>query len=157
MQTATVSELKKELATRSPKELLEICLTLSKFKKENKELLTYLLYEASNEENYIEEVKQTIDTDFAAIATTRFYLVKKQIRKILKNTKKHIRYSKKKPTEIELLLHFCKTLQSSYPAFHRSRVLQNMFDTQVRMIERKIEKVHEDLQYDYTIELEELL
>ena len=75
----------------------------------------------------------------------------------MKSTKKYIRYSKKKPTEIELLLHFCKTLQTAYPSFHRSRVLQNMFDTQVRMIERKIEKVHEDLQYDYTIELEELL
>ena len=49
MKTATVTELKKELKTRSQSDLVELCLKLSKFKKENKELLTYLLYEADNE------------------------------------------------------------------------------------------------------------
>ena len=47
MKTATVTVLKKELKYKSNDELLNLCLTLSKFKKENKELLTYLLFEAS--------------------------------------------------------------------------------------------------------------
>ena len=48
MKAVNVSRLKTELNNRSPKELLEICLRLSKFKKENKELLTYLLLEADD-------------------------------------------------------------------------------------------------------------
>ena len=53
MKTATIKELKQELSHKSSAELLEICLNLSKFKKENKELLTYILYEADYEEGYI--------------------------------------------------------------------------------------------------------
>ena len=64
MKAATVKELRDKLKDCSPKELMEICLRLSKFKKENKELLTYLLYESKDESNYIESVKQEIDTKF---------------------------------------------------------------------------------------------
>ena len=49
MKTAAVKDIKQELLQRSPKELLALCLRLSRFKKENKELLTYLLFEASDE------------------------------------------------------------------------------------------------------------
>ena len=61
MKAVTVKVLKDELVHRSPKEMLEICLRLSKFKKENKELLTYLLFEAGDEASYIESVKREID------------------------------------------------------------------------------------------------
>ena len=49
MKAATVSQLKKELQHRNPDELLQLCLRLARFKLENKELLTYLLFEADNE------------------------------------------------------------------------------------------------------------
>ena len=58
MKAASLSELKKELSSRPPQELLELCLRLTKFKKENKELLTYLLYEASNEPAFVKSVKK---------------------------------------------------------------------------------------------------
>jgi hypothetical protein len=61
MKTATVRELKQELSHLSHNEILELCLRLSKFKKENKELLTYLLFEESNESIYIENVKIEVD------------------------------------------------------------------------------------------------
>jgi len=64
MKAVTVTELKQELNNRSPKELLDLCLRLSKFKKENKELLTYLLFESSEEASYIESVKREIDQQF---------------------------------------------------------------------------------------------
>ena len=35
--------------------------------------------------------------------------------------------------------------------------VQNVFDSQVRMIKKAIEKMHEDLQYDYELELNNLL
>ena len=46
MKASTVSELKEELKHLPPAQLLELCLRLARFKKENKELLTYLLFEA---------------------------------------------------------------------------------------------------------------
>lgn len=156
MKAATVYELKKELGTRSPKELIELCLRLSKFKKENKELLTYLLYEAADEAAYIESVKREIDGQFELINKKNYYFVKKGVRKILRETKKYIRYSKKKPTEVELLLHFCLKLKNMSPSFSRNRVLSNIYERQISMIKKAVATLHEDLQYDYELELEAL-
>ena len=149
-------QLKDELTTRSPKELLEICLRLSKFKKENKELLTYLLYEAADEEDFIRGIKQEIDEQFEEVNKKNFYLIKKGIRKILAHTKKHIRYSQNKATEVELLIYFCKKLKTFSPSIRKSTILLNMYQRQIQMIKNKIEKLHEDLQYDFGVELEEL-
>lgn len=157
MKAVTVKQLKDELSYKSANELKELCLHLSKFKKENKELLTYLLFESHNEEGYIQSIKDQMDEQFEEINTNSFYYIRKSVRKILSMTKKFIRYSKKKETETELLLYFCKKLKDFRPSIKRSTRLQNVFDTQVRMIKKAIDKLHEDLQYDYELELNQLL
>lgn len=157
MKAATVSEIKQELQHRSPKELAELCLTLSKFKKENKELLTYLLYEKSNETRYIQSVKNEIDEQFEMVNKKNFYLIKKGIRKALRNLKKYIRYSKRKDTEVELLIYFCRKMKDFTPAISRSKVLVNMYKQQISMIKKTLPKLEEDLQYDFGVELEEFL
>ena len=53
MQTATIAKLKRELKFKSEEELKELCLLLAKFKKDNKELLTYLLFERGDEDAFI--------------------------------------------------------------------------------------------------------
>jgi hypothetical protein len=40
METASISEIKKELKTLTPQQLQDICIRLAKYKKENKELLS---------------------------------------------------------------------------------------------------------------------
>tara|TARA_R110002096_G_scaffold431947_1_gene647884 strand:- start:114 stop:587 length:474 start_codon:yes stop_codon:yes gene_type:complete len=156
MKTATVTELKKELKTRSQTDLVELCLKLSKFKKENKELLTYLLYEADNEQLYIVNVKQEIDLQFLEINRKSTYIIQKNVRKIQRNVKKYIRYSKQKETEIQLLMHFSHLLYDLIPTVNSS-VLVNLFNRQIEIISKKIGALHEDLQFDYERELEDLL
>ncbi|MGK0388044.1 MAG: hypothetical protein ACI94Y_000772 [Maribacter sp.] len=156
MKAASVKELRQELNHRSQKELIELCLRLSKFKKENKELLTYLLYDADNEEGYIRDVKAEIDLQFDNINTKSYYFIKKSVRKIQREVKKYIRYSKKKETEVELLVHFCKTFKEMKPSMSRSTVLKNIYDRQIGLIKKNIAALHEDLQYDYTLELESI-
>lgn len=156
MKTATVKELKEELAKRSAKELVELCLRLSKFKKENKELLTYLLFESLDEQGYIRNVKSEIDQQFTEINTRSYYFIKKGVRKILRNIKKYTRYSKKKETEVELLLYFCSKLKDFTPSIGRNRVLKNLYYKQLDLIEKAVASLHEDLQYDYGMEIDEL-
>ena len=55
MRSASVHEIKQELLTLKPAELVELCLRLAKFKKENKELLNYLLFEAQDEQGAMPE------------------------------------------------------------------------------------------------------
>ena len=157
MKAVTIKQLKDELSHKSALDLKELCLHLARFKKENKELLTYLLFESHDEEAYIQTIKEEVDIQFDEINTNSFFYIRKSTRKILSSIKKHIRYSKKKDTEAELLLYFCKKLKAFKPSLKRSTRLQSIFDTQVRMIKKAIEKLHEDLQYDFQLELNELL
>src|SRR5688572_5654469 len=156
MKAATISELKQELVNLSQKELVELCLRLGRFKKENKELLTYLLFEASDTEQYIHSVKQETDTTFSDINKSNLYIAKKSLRKILRMTNKYIRYTGDKVVETEVLLHYNSLLKNSKIAYHKSPALLKLYQGQLKKIKTAIAALHEDLQYDYTRQLEEL-
>jgi DNA polymerase III gamma/tau subunit len=143
MKAATVTEIKKELKLKSKEELLELCLSLAKFKKENKELLTYLLYEASDEEAYIHSVKNEIDLLFEEINTQSYYWMNKTLRKILRMTKKYIRYSKKKTTEVELLIYFIQKMLNLRPSIKNSTGLNNLYERLLLSIQKSIAKLHD--------------
>jgi hypothetical protein len=156
MKAASLSELKAELKTLPPAQLLEICLHLAKYKKENKELLTYLLYEAQDESAYIKGIKDLISEQFEDINKSNIYFAKKTIRKILRTTSKYIKYSGSKQTEIELLLSFCKKVKDLGIAIHTSTALTNLYNRQIQKIEKALATMHEDLQYDYKEDLNSL-
>jgi len=156
MKAATAKEIKSELETLPKKELVDLILNLSRFKKENKELLTYLLYEEKHEDLYISGVKKEMDEAFSEINTKSFYLVKKSIRKILRTTKKYIRYSKQKETDIALRIYFCTKLKNFKPSISSSKTMMMLYDREVASITKVVKTLHEDLQWDYTRELENL-
>jgi DNA repair photolyase len=156
MKAVTLREIKKELNTLSTQEIQDLCLRLSRFKKENKELLTYLLFESHNESGYIESVKGYMDVEFEVINTDSYFYMRKSMRKILRNVKKFVRYSLKKETEVELLLYFCEKLKHFKPSISRSVQLQNMYNRQLLLAKKIISGLHEDLQYDYNLMLEDL-
>jgi hypothetical protein len=155
-KSLSIKELKEELRQRSPNELLELCLRLSRFKKENKELLTYLLFESSDEQTFIISVQKEVDEQFEQINRKSSYLIKKSIRKILRNIRKYIRYSQKKETEVRLLIYFCSKLNEFRPSIHSNKALGNLYDSQIAYIRKTMLTLHEDLQYDYGKELEQL-
>ena len=157
MKPVTIKKIQDELHYKSSQELIELCLVLSKFKKENKELLTYLMFDKEDEETYINKVKEYVTFLFEEINTKSFFYIRKSVRKILRITKKQIRYSKKKDTEVELLLHFCKELKELNPSISKSPRLQNIYNRQLLLIKKSISTLHEDLQYDYQLELDFLL
>jgi hypothetical protein len=153
LKSATVKQLKDELKHLSSDDLINLCLRLSRFKKENKELLTYLLFESHNESSYIQVIKNEMDDEFEMINTNSYFYIKKSVRKILRNVKKYIRYSLNKETEIELLLYFCKKLKGFSPSIDNNVSLTNIYLRQIQTIKKKLILLHEDLQYDYQIEL----
>lgn len=153
MKTATIKEIKTELGEITKLELVALCLELGKFKKENKELLTYLLFESGNEEQFILEIKDETKIQFQSINTNSYFYIKKSVRKILRRIKTYIRYSKNKETEVELLLFFCTQMKALVPSIKENIALHNIYKREILAIEKKILKLHEDLQFDYNIEL----
>ena len=155
MKASSVSEIKKDLEKRDRQELIAYCLKMAKFKKENKELLDFLLFEADDISNYIEKVKQETDNLFIGMNKTNVYYIKKSVRKILRNVNKYIRFANSKQVESELLIHFCNCMvQYSIPV-KKSRQLINLYESQLKKIEDALSQLHPDLQYDLKRQLVE--
>ena len=156
MKAATIVTLKKELETLDAEHLKSLCLRLARFKIENKELLTYLLFESEDEAFYIEGIKEQTDKLFEEINTKSYFYIKKSVRKILRLLKKYARYSNSKETEVELLLYYCHKLKTLKPSINNNVTLTKIYLKQIENIENKIIKLHEDLQFDYREKLVQL-
>lgn len=156
MKAATVHEIKQELLNCKPAETVELCLRLSRFKKENKELLTYLLFEAHNEEGFVRSVKNEIDELFSDINQSQLYFAKKSLRKIVRIINKYSRYSGIKETDLALRIHFCTILKESGIPISQNAVINNLYLSQLKKINAVLATLHEDLQYDYRRQVDEL-
>ncbi|HEX6332690.1 MAG TPA: hypothetical protein VFZ78_00610, partial [Flavisolibacter sp.] len=123
MKAASSSEIKEALRQQAHGRLVDICLRLARFKKENKELLTYILFEADDEAAYVSSVKKEMDAGFAALNKSSVYLAKKTIRKVLRTANRFTRYAGSATVEAELLLHFCYLLKHSGVQLRKSTAL----------------------------------
>jgi hypothetical protein len=156
MKASTIQQIKQELATLKPAQLNALCLRLAKFKKENKELLSYLLFEASDEAAYLQSVKTELAEQFASINTGSVYFIKKSLRKIVRIINRYSKYSDETATEIDLRLYFCEQVNAqgwvipNKLGTSRNKALDNIYEGQVKKIKSLIATLHEDLQYDYT-------
>jgi hypothetical protein len=149
MKTATINELKQELINCTPSQVTDLCLRLAKFKKENKELLTYLLFEAHDTVTYIQSIKNEMDEQFAGINKSNAYFIKKSLRKILRMINKYSRYSSLATVDAELLIYFCQQMKDMNFDNSGNQVLSNIYQNQLKRIDKAVASLHEDLQYDY--------
>lgn len=156
IKVASVKEIKEELTHVGARELLALCVRLARFKKENKELLSYLLFHAGDLEGYIRGIKAEMDEQFGEINRSNLYLCKKSLRKILKTTNKYIRFTGSTEAEVELLIHYCQDLKRSGIPVSKSTALTKLYDGQLKKIKAAISLLHEDLQYQYNQELDKL-
>jgi hypothetical protein len=148
MKTATIQEIKQELQAIPHNELAELMLKLARSKKENKELLTFLLFESNDITSYIDGVKIEMEASFLDINVSHVYFAKKTIRKVLRITNKYIRFSGSKQAEAELLIHFCKLVKDSGIKIDKNPALKNLYQNQLKKIEKAMDSLHEDMQYD---------
>lgn len=149
MKAASISEIKQELAKVPAKELLALCLKMAKYKKENKELLSFLLFESDDVDQYVVAIKEEIDDSISEINTSNLYLIKKSLRKILRNTNKYIKYTSSDEVGAEVLIYFCNAVKSQGFKINRSTALQNLYSGQIKKIHSLIKNLEEDLQHDF--------
>jgi membrane-anchored protein YejM (alkaline phosphatase superfamily) len=157
MKAASLSELKKELQQMQPKDLVDLCVHLSKYKKDNKEYLDYLLFQAHDKTSFIKKVKQEIDEHFNELKLqANLYYVKKGLRKQLRLITKYNKYLGEKALAADLLIYFCGKLKHSGISYHKSQLIVNLYDQQLKKINTLINSLHEDLQQDYLNDLEKI-
>lgn len=152
MKAATVNEIRKELQHQDADVLKDICLRLIKYKKENKELVTYLLYESNDENGYINAIKEEMKEEFKTIkAQVNAYYIKKTLRKILRWVNRQVRYSGIPETELEIRIEFCSLMKSNRIPMQPGTVLGNIYMQQVKKIKSLLGKLPEDKQADFSM------
>ena len=157
MKAATISEIKNELKDQGQNELMTIALRLARFKKENKELLTYLLFESQDEASYRSAIRSMISEEMKEVNISNLYYCKKNLRRILRAVDRFIRYSGIKETEADIRIHYCKEMLNRKVPLHRTKALENIFSGQLKKVQKAIDSLHPDLQFDYKTELSEIL
>lgn len=156
MSTSSIQEIKQELSNLPPEEVTALCLRMARFKKENKELLHYLLFEAHDTDAYTQLAKDEMEQGFSDIPITQVYFTKKRLRKILNQLNKRVKYTGSKEVALELSLHFCALLNEHHIPFKKYPILNNIRNQQLKKINTLLATVHEDLQYDYRRKLDSL-
>lgn len=156
MKPEKLGDIKKELLSRSVQELTDICLRLAKYKKENKELLNYLLYDAAEPLEYANQVKLFLEEEFKNLQK-HYYYSTKSLRKIIRLINRHAKYTASKQVELELALWFCDNFLLYADLRTSHKPLQGLLSRQFEKISKLIPKLHEDLQFDYKKEFETLL
>jgi hypothetical protein len=152
MKSASINEIKLALHNLNPKEMVQICLRMAKYKKENKELLSYLLYEADDELQFIENIKFEIDDYLDKIEAVNFSNMLKKLRKAVRIANKYIKFSGSKNVEVAVLIYICQKLKP-FTRQTSSTALMNLYHRQIIKIDKALLKLDEDLQYDYHQEI----
>ncbi len=149
MIKAKLPELKRELESLPQPELVRLCLRIAKHKTENKELLDYLLWSASDPLLYAQDFKADILLPFET-PFVNAYSFTKSIRKSLRLISKYLRFTGSRQGECELLLALVEYYHTNYRREFRTAALSRIMFRCLKKASTNISKLHEDIQADYT-------
>ena len=92
---------------------MDLTLRLIKYKTENKELISYLLFDEDDLAGYIADLRDEVSVLFDDIHPFPPYQTKRGVRKALKFISRYSKYTNAKETESELLLHLCSLMKQN--------------------------------------------
>lgn len=149
MQLPSLAQIKKELKTLDEKELIDVIIDLSKFTRDNKAYLYFRLFEKDNPRLFVEMVEGELEWHFQNANTKSYFTAKKSAQAIRRKLNKNLKLTKDKTAQIELIAYFCEKIRAyGYLGYHHP-VIENLYQAQIRKMEKLIAGLHEDLQYDY--------
>lgn len=155
MKSGSLQEIKRELKELPHEQLMELCVQLLRYKKENKDYLDFLLFEAHNKTGFADRARSEVSEEINAIDKgANLYYVKKSLRRILRRLVKYCRYLDDKALAAGLHIHFCACLKDSGIPFEQSKHLVSLYLQELKKIDQFIAALHPDLQGDYTREVE---
>lgn len=157
MNAASAQSIKAALQQCDKKELIAFCLRLSRFKKENKELLSFLLFDEKDPAEFLLQAKAEIDELFLQVNTAHVFYAKKTIRKIVRMLNKYGRItSDDKSLSLEMIIRFLTNFQGLNMKWQKEKLLVNIYTAQFKKAQQLMNAMHEDLRYEYERQLERL-
>jgi hypothetical protein len=143
-----LGNLKQELQEQDRKNLMELCLQLARFRQENKELITFLLFHSHQPLTYADEYKIMIEEPFDKFLMNPYYLAK-GIRKSFRLIGRYAKITKSKEGECELYLHLARLFEERIQGRLVHKALIILLERALKKAFNLIVKMHEDYQMDY--------
>jgi hypothetical protein len=156
LEISSTKEIKQELQHLEKADLIELCLNLVKAKKFNKELVHVMLFEQNNLHDYIQEIKADTALLFDDVHRTNAFYAKKTLRKIVKHCNNYCQFANEPIVYVDVLLHFCDCFKETVPSLFKNPVTENIYKSQFKKALKYIAMLHEEEQYDYKKQLENL-
>lgn len=157
MNLPTLAELKKQLMLLDQKELVALLTDLAKFNKDNKTLLYFKVQERDDPGLFVQESIRELDAEFLkGYYSNSYHTAKKSAQRIRRRLNKLLSINKDKAVHADLLIAFCKSMKEYGYLDFRHPVIDNLYAQQVRKLEKTLESLHEDIQYDYEATVLEL-
>jgi hypothetical protein len=151
-----LSDLKKELLELNKPELIQLCLRVAKLKRENKELLAYLIFDADDPLFYAQKLKPEIKEVFEQPFQHAYYLTK-SIRKVMRLITKYYRFTSNKQGETDLLIYLVEEFHQSWRHEYRYQALGKVIFRCLEKAQTNLKKIDEDFRADFEQPLAELL
>jgi hypothetical protein len=143
-----LSDLKKELLELSKPELIQLCLRVAKLKRENKELLAYLIFDSDDPLFYAQKLKPEIKEVFEQPFQHAYYLTK-SIRKAMRLITKYYRFTSNKQGETELLIYLVEEFYLSWRNEYRYQALGKVIYRCLEKAQSNLKKIDEDFRADF--------
>ncbi len=151
-----LSDLKKELLELSKPELIQLCLRVAKLKRENKELLAYLIFDSEDPLFYAQKLKPEIKEVFEQPFQHAYYLTK-SIRKAMRLITKYYRFTSNKQGETELLIYLVEEFYLSWRNEYRYQALGKVIFRCLEKAQSNLKKIDEDFRADFEDPINELV
>lgn len=156
MKPADSKDIKAALTKLESATLREIILRLARLKKENKELLTYILFDAADKEGYVAEINHYVTQQMGEVNVKSAHFARKSLRRILKTAWRLVKYSGDAECVIQVNLHLLEEMNKSKIPFGKSTALENIRSQVKAAIEKNLKLVHADLAHDFKRQLQKM-
>jgi hypothetical protein len=151
-----LSDLKKELSELSKPDLIKLCLRVAKLKRENKELLAYLIFDSDDPLFYAQKLKPEIKEVFEQPFQHGYHFTK-SLRKTTRLITKYYRFTSNKQGETELLLYLVDQFHLSWRYEYRYQALGKVIFRCLEKAQANLKKIDEDFRADFEHPIAELL
>jgi len=153
MKPATLVQIRKELETISPQRLMALTLRLIKLKSENKEFVSYLLFDEDQLSEYLADLKFEISEVLDGASFTQPLIAKKALRKCQKYITKHAKYMGSKDAEAELYMFLLRKIHEKGINRYTHRAIQLIYLRIIEKTKKLLPTIHNDLRGDFEIEI----
>ena len=152
MDKCSIASIRKELKNLEREELVLVCLRLARYKKDNKELVSFLVFQR-NEEEFILEVKTEIHFEFTGLKLLSAFQQKKILQKSIRKINKYSKFCLSKTFDLVMFMFICQSLRDSGISLYSHTFAGTIYKKILLKASKIHSTLHEEIQGDFNEDL----